>query len=92
MDGFEQVSEKLENGSMNENDRAFDIDPFSEVASELARILYEADERLDPGTHDVEWVHAHPGVKSLYIERIHAILSHRDLVMRFFELSDSDSV
>ena len=62
------------------------------IVAELARYLFETEERLDSGRADCQWEQLGDYDRAFYIECVWALLSRRSLVMRFFELPDCNFV
>jgi hypothetical protein len=77
------------NGSPEPRDRP---DEATGIVLELAKYLYETEERLEPGTHDVEWEGLDGYTRSFLVERVWALLTRRSLLARYFELADRNLV
>jgi hypothetical protein len=73
-------------------DRAAIDDERTTIVSELARYLYDAEDRLDPGNHDICWDELNDFMRAFYVELVWILLSRKSKIMRFFELTDSDHV
>ena len=65
---------------------------IANIADRLGKAFYDAEERADPGTHDADWEALDGFTKAVYVEGVYAILGCRDLIDRFFKLSDRDGI
>jgi hypothetical protein len=67
-------------------------DKYQEIVERLARYLYEAEERLDPGSHEFSWDELGGADRSFYAECIWSLLTRKNLWVRLLQLSDSNLV